>query len=130
MAVIPLLPSKGIPLVLNNMRIARAQGMSRNMATLTTYMWFYSKVKNRGPWDYKQGHPELANFGNFHYGAAGFAAGIPAKILHMGAGCAQERAKTSMPKWGHWYQKPPYGDDPRDQFWIKQGIDYARKIGY
>ncbi|BBT92240.1 hypothetical protein WP8W19C02_38600 [Enterobacter cloacae] len=24
----------------------------------------------------------------------------------------------------------PYGDDPHDQFWIKQGIDYARQHGY
>lgn len=130
MAVIPFLPPQGIALVLDHMRIARAQGMSRDMATALTYSWFYMKVRNRGPWDYKQNHPEFENFGNFHYGAVGYAAGIPAKILLMGAGFAQERAKTNRKEWGHWYQKPPYGDDPRDRYWIRQGIDYARKIGY
>ncbi|MCX8287720.1 polymorphic toxin type 44 domain-containing protein [Enterobacter pseudoroggenkampii] len=105
MAVIPLLPKEGIALVLANMRIARAHGMSRNMAIPTT-------------------------FGNFNYGSAGYAAGIPSKTLLMGAGWAQERAKTSKKKWGHWYQKPPYGDDPHDQFWIRQGIEYAKKYGY
>jgi hypothetical protein len=112
------------------MRIARAHGMSRNMAIPTTYLWFYQKVRNKGPWDYKQGHPELANFGNFNYGSAGYAAGIPSETLLMGAGWAQERAKTAKKKWGHWYQKPPYGDDPHDQFWIRQGIEYAKKNGY
>ncbi|NIY47857.1 polymorphic toxin type 44 domain-containing protein [Cedecea colo] len=130
MAVIPLLPSQGISLVLDHMRIARAHGMSRDMATPLTYTWFYYKVRNRGPWDYKQHHPGLQNFGNFHYGAIGYAAGIPEKILLMGAGFAQEHAGTSEKQWGHWYQLPPYGDDPHDQFWIKQGIDYAKKVGY
>ncbi|WP_233445460.1 polymorphic toxin type 44 domain-containing protein [Enterobacter asburiae] len=130
MAVIPLLPKEGIALALANMRIARAHGMSRNMAIPTTYLWFYQKVRNKGPWDYKQGHPELANFGNFNYGSAGYAAGIPSETLLMGAGWAQERAKTSKKKWGHWYQKPPYGDDPHDQFWISQGIEYAKKYAY
>ncbi|EMM0377931.1 TPA: Rhs-Related protein [Pluralibacter gergoviae] len=130
MAVIPLLPRQGMTLVLEHMRIARAHGMSRNMATALTYAWFYYKVKNHGLWDYKQHHPELQNFGNFHYGAIGFAAGIPEKILLMGAGFAQEHAGTSQIMWGHWYQQPPFGDDPHDQFWIKQGIDYAKKVGY
>lgn len=40
MAVIPLLPKEGIALVLANMRIARAHGMSRDMAIPTTYIWF------------------------------------------------------------------------------------------
>jgi hypothetical protein len=48
MAVIPLLPKEGIALVLANMRIARAHGMSRNMAIPTTYLWFYQKVRNKG----------------------------------------------------------------------------------
>ncbi|MCK7450182.1 hypothetical protein [Enterobacter chengduensis] len=63
MAVIPLLPKEEIALVLANMRIARAHGMSRNMAIPTTYLWFYQ-------------------------------------------------------------------NDPHDQFWIRQGIEYAKKYGY
>lgn len=130
MAVIPLLPKEGIELVLSNMKIAKAHGMYRDMAPPTTYIWFYLKVRNKGEWDYKQGHPELENFGNFNYGSAGYAAGIPSEILLMGAGWAQEKAGSSKKEFGHWYQKPPYGDDPRDQFWIRQGIEYAKKHGY
>ncbi|WP_090132600.1 polymorphic toxin type 44 domain-containing protein [Kosakonia oryziphila] len=84
----------------------------------------------QSPRDYKQKDRNLANFENFNYGATGFAAGIPEAILFMGAGFAQSRAKTSRPNWGAWYGKFPYGDDPRDQFWIKQGIYYARQHGY
>lgn len=130
MAVIPGLPEEGIDLVIKNMKEAHYHGMSRNMALPQDYYWFYQKVRNHGPWDYKQQDRTLANFGNFNYGAAGYAAGIPEKTLYMGAGFAQSRANTSNTQWGAWYGKPPYGDDPRDQFWIKQGIDYARQHGY
>ncbi|WP_342322330.1 polymorphic toxin type 44 domain-containing protein [Kosakonia sp. BYX6] len=130
MAVIPLLPEEGFALIYRNMREARIKGMPRNMALPQTYYWFYQQVRNKGPWDYKQWARNLANFGNFNYGAAGFAAGIPEEILYIGAGFAQSRAKTALPHWGAWYGKFPYGDDPHDQFWIKQGIDYARKHGY
>lgn len=119
MAVIPLLPKEGLGLIHKNMREARINGMSRNMALPQTYYWFYQKVRNRGPWDYKQQDRNLANFGNFNYGATGFAAGIPEKTLYMGAGFAQSHAKTSRPQWGAWHGEFPYGDDPRDQFWIK-----------
>ena len=71
-----------------------------------------------------------ADYGNFHYGAVGYAAGIPAEILHIAAGAAQEVANTSLPVWGHFYSDAPFGDDPRDQFWIKQGIDYVKQHHY
>ncbi|WP_331397586.1 polymorphic toxin type 44 domain-containing protein [Enterobacter quasihormaechei] len=41
-------------------------------------------VRNHGPWDYKQGRAQFANFDNFHYGAVGAAAGIPDGILLRG----------------------------------------------
>ncbi|KMV72044.1 hypothetical protein WB66_04945 [bacteria symbiont BFo1 of Frankliniella occidentalis] len=130
MAVIPITPDGGTSVIWKNMREARIHGMPRDMATLRVYYWFYQKVRNHGPWDYKQQSYQLQNFGNFNFGATGTAAGIPADILLMGAGWAQSRAGTSQPNWGHWYSKPPYGDDPRDQFWIKQGIDYAKQHGF
>lgn len=34
-----------------------------------TYVWFYQMVRNHGPWDFKQGRAQYANFGNFHFGA-------------------------------------------------------------
>jgi hypothetical protein len=89
------------------MREARRQGMSRNMATPSTYYWFYQKVRNGGPWDYKKFDPYFAAFGNFNFGATGTAAGIPANILLMGAGWAQDRAGTSKPEWGNGMKNLP-----------------------
>lgn len=80
--------------------------------------------------DYKQFDPYWAEFGNFNFGAAGYAAGIPAKILLMGAGWAQSRAGTSRPEWSRWYKDAPYGDDPQDQYWIEEGGKYAIENGY
>ncbi|MBB1202128.1 type IV secretion protein Rhs [Enterobacteriaceae bacterium 89] len=100
------------------------------MATPSTYYWFYQKVRNGGPWDYKKFDPYFAAFGNFNFGAAGTAAGISANILLRGAGWAQGHAGTSRPEWGKWHEKPPYGDDPTDQRNIEQGIEYAIQNGY
>jgi len=130
MGLTPLLPPGGIYELQKNLREARRNGEPRNLAAPMTYYWFYQQVKNRGRWDYKQQDRSLANFGNFNYGATGTAAGIPANILLMGAGFAQSRAGTSVPEWGAWYQHPPYGDDPIDQYWIQQGIAYAIQQGY
>ena len=88
MASVPL-SGPGSMVIANNMREARLHGMSRNMATPSTYYWFYQKVRNGGPWDYKKFDPYFAAFGNFNFGAAGTAAGIPANIVLMGAGWAQ-----------------------------------------
>lgn len=66
--------------VVSHMIIARFHGGP----SLMTYIWFYQMVRNHGPWDYKQGRAEYANFGNFHYGAVGAAAGIPEGILLQG----------------------------------------------
>ena len=129
MASVPI-PGPGSIVIANNMREARNHGMSRNMATPSTYYWFYQKVRNGGPWDYKKFDPYFAAFGNFNFGAAGTAAGIPANILLMGAGWAQGRAGTSKPEWGKWYEKPPYGDDPTDKRNIREGIKNAIQSGY
>ncbi|PAN93624.1 hypothetical protein CIW64_02735 [Enterobacter cloacae] len=100
-------------------------------ASLMTYVWFYQMVRNHGPWDYKQGRAEYANFGNFHYGAVGAAAGIPDGVLLRGAGTAQILAGTSDPVEFAKYQGAyAYGDDPVDQLWIRAGINYARRSGF
>lgn len=123
-------PISGRQILQNNMREARSHGYGRNSALPQTYYWFYQKVRGHGPWDYKQFNPYWATFGNFNFGAAGTAAGIPADILLMGAGWAQSRAGTSKPEWGHWFGDAPYGDDPHDQQAIREGIEYARQNGY
>ncbi|HGG9106917.1 polymorphic toxin type 44 domain-containing protein [Enterobacter cloacae] len=69
------------------------------MAAPLTYIWFYQRVRNGGPWDYKQKNRLWADFGNFHFGAVGYAACIPAEILHMAAGAAQWKAGTSRKEW-------------------------------
>jgi hypothetical protein len=113
-----------------NMYLARASGMKRNMATPNTYYWFYQQVRNKGPWDYKQRDRKYAEFGNFNYGATGYAAGIPEEVLLRLAGCAQQRAGTSDLAWDRCWGKPPYGDDPGDQRWIQEGIRHAKTRGY
>ncbi|WP_350223403.1 polymorphic toxin type 44 domain-containing protein [Leclercia adecarboxylata] len=113
--------------IINNMMLAR---FHRGPSALT-YAWFYQQVRARGPWDYKNRcGRQYANFGNFHYGAVGQAAGIKEEILLRAAGWAQNRAGTSEPEFGNWYRSAPYGDDPDDQAWIKMGIDYAKRTGF
>jgi len=99
--------------------------------------WFYDKVRNGGPWDYKQLDPKYEEFGNFNYGATGTAFGFSEEILLRMAGWAQVQAGTTRSSWG---QSPtlidayfgtggvaPFGDDPNDQSWIQKGIQYYRQ---
>ncbi|WP_024678647.1 polymorphic toxin type 44 domain-containing protein [Pseudomonas syringae] len=94
--------------------------------------WFYYRVRNRGVWDYKQEDSAWENYGNFHYGAVGTAGQLPEGILLRAAGYAQKRAgsQSVVEDWGKWYMDPPYGDDPTDQDWIEEGIEYAKAMGY
>jgi hypothetical protein len=50
--------------------------------------------------------------------------GLPDFILLRAAGWAQQRSGNTDPKFGNWWWLPPYGDDPQDQFMIKEGINY------
>ena len=88
--------------------------------------WFYSKVKNKGEWDFKQLGRQYADFGNFHYGAVGTAIGLSEGVLLRAAGAAQSIAGTSKEEFDKWWSEAPYGDDPVDQVWIKAGIEYAK----
>jgi RHS repeat-associated protein len=95
--------------------------------------WFRNQVRNGGPWDYKQQGQAYEAFGNFNYGATGAAFGFPDSVLLNEAGRAQREAGTSRSGWGEpgppaapFLGTPPYGDDPIDQFWIRQGIDFYR----
>nr|WP_312759283.1 hypothetical protein [Pantoea brenneri] len=51
-------------------------------------------------------------------------------MLFRSAGWAQSRAGTADPAWGSWSGSAPYGDDPGDQYWIRAGIDYAKRAGF
>ena len=106
--------------------VAKARGASD--------AWFYNQVKNGGPWDYKQQGAQYQDFGNFNYGATGTAFGFSEDTLTRMAGWAQTQAGTSRPEWGVPTSKlgaylgvggkSPFGDDPVDNYWIKQGIRY------
>jgi hypothetical protein len=88
--------------------------------------WFYQQVRNKGPWDYKQQGSQYQVAGNFNFGAAGAALGVPDQVLLRGAGWAQQRAGTSDPAFGGPLGGAPYGDDPADQANIKAGIQYFK----
>lgn len=114
-------------LLINNMMVAR---FHRGPSALT-YVWFYNQVKGHGPWDYKFQHgSQYEHFGNFHYGAVGHAAGIKDAVLLRAAGWAQNRAGTRREEFDVWYGAAPFGDDPDDQYWIRAGIDYAKRSGF
>jgi hypothetical protein len=103
------------------------------------YAWFYTQVKNGGPWDLKNNvYKPYKNSGvmvsgnkydydmpgNFHYGFVGAAADFDDLILHKAAGVAQERAGTSKPEY-----HCTYGDDPKDFEFIRLGIALYNQVG-
>jgi hypothetical protein len=99
----------------------------------TNLLWFRDQVKNHGPWDYKQGGAGLQDFGNYNYGYAGSAMGVASDFLQRQAGIAQQAAGTSRPEWGSPGPffgliggSAPYGDDPRDQTMMIQGMEDRR----
>ncbi|WP_235433112.1 polymorphic toxin type 44 domain-containing protein [Pseudomonas frederiksbergensis] len=67
------------------------------------YSWFYTQVRNRGPWDYKQLSAEYEAFENFNYGATGTAAGFSEDVLLRAAGLAQSRAGSTAAEFGTWW---------------------------
>ena len=91
---------------------------------------------------------EAQDIGNHHFGAVGEAAGMfPQEFMLKQAGEAQMASGTSRPEWQVYKEEtrttvnlggvttykskvlqPPYGDDPRDQKWIKAGFQYYNKI--
>ena len=94
---------------------------------------FYGKVKSGGDWDFIYGgHKEYEPYGNFIFGVAGRATGwFENGVLFQEAGRYQFNGPNSNPAWGTpgtrffpFTGTGSYGDDPKDQFWIQQGIRY------
>lgn len=86
---------------------------------------------------------EVQDIGNHHFGVVGKAFGLfPEEMMLRQAGQAQIEDGTSRSEWqiyeeqigvthlGIPYKKtnmlPPYGDDPRDQKWIRAGFNYYK----
>lgn len=113
-------------------------------------LWFYNKVKDGGKWDYKRKnrkHPlQWEDAGNYYYGFAGTILGIPPELLKRAAGGAHLWSATKR----YWknlikekdtdhikvlergrgvpFGKPPYGDDPKDQYQVKRGIQDGQEF--
>lgn len=100
-------------------------------------LWFYDQFESydyhsqiAGAWNFKHlsyspKTPQYENFGNFVYGIAGKAAGIPEQVLLRVAGHEQSNPD---PTWGHSFSlSPPFGDDPKDDRWVKAGFDFFEK---
>ncbi|KPA19169.1 type IV secretion protein Rhs, partial [Candidatus Magnetomorum sp. HK-1] len=116
-----LKPPSNIPPEVNRAKIQQNIREARRMS----YLDFYKAVKSYGKWDYKRSRRQYENFGNYHFGVAGRAAGFSENILKRGAGAYQIYSGTSRPRFGWPWGNPPYGDDPVDQYWITEGVrDY------
>jgi RHS repeat-associated protein len=108
-------------------------------ALVASEVWFYNQVRLGGPWDFKHGpwpnRDDYEDFGNFNYGAAGSAFGYDGWTLQNEAGIAQQKDPGSrsvgrgVP--GNRFKPgsgvPPYGDEPKDNQWIKNGIEYNKQ---
>jgi hypothetical protein len=100
--------------------------------------WIYKKIKEHGGLkiEYRltskmSEKTRYLEYSNVNYGATGISAqGTSEDILLRWAGWSQEKSGMTREEWGHWYGQPPYGDDPKEQYYIKQGIEMARNMGY
>lgn len=96
--------------------------------------WFANRVREGGEWDYKRLGGQYEYFGNFNYGATGRALGLPRDVILRAGGAVQvltnlrrlAEGKPTTPSEGTPLDlgDSSYGDDPRDQQMITDGIDY------
>ena len=103
--------------------------LSGVLGQLAKVGFVYATEKTGGIWDFKNqpqpgAHPELDDFGNYHYGAVGRAIGLPDSFMNWAAGAASwnhYRSKGKKDPYGSPFTGAPYGDNPENQYWIKQG---------
>jgi RHS repeat-associated protein len=102
------------------MSIAQINGNEASKQSPNDLTYFYNKVRNKGPYDYKQFGRGFTRFGNYNYGYTGTRQGIPSPILRAGAGAAQFLAGTYKLSFIF-----TAFDDPDDQDQINRGINDA-----
>ncbi|MGX9179127.1 polymorphic toxin type 44 domain-containing protein [Mesorhizobium sp. BHbdii] len=85
-------------------------------------------VRNSGFWNYKSTFgSQWENAGNFNFGYAFAAVGVPEEIALRGAGAYGTYFGQWDPSSGHWFDlSGSFGDDPRDQEQIRNGYDYYK----
>ncbi len=93
---------------------------------------FILAVRSGGRWDYKRQGRQYEKFGNFNYGATGRALGLHEELLLRGAGAYQIFSGTSRYEYGlpTDIKSSSYGDDPRDQEMIRQGIIFYDRFNH
>ncbi len=123
--------------------VEEAQNADGYVLSGSKFFWFRDKVKTGGDWDYKSprsgdnvNNIQYEDYGNWHYGYIGTATGISSNFLEQQAGVEQQKQGTSKTNWGNPsspYGLNPfggsgtYGDDPRDNAMIKDGVQ-DRKV--
>lgn len=86
---------------------------------------FLANVQNKGAWDYKRQGRQYENFGNFNFGATGWALGVPDNAAERAAGYYQEYRGAGGGT-SHFYAGAPYGDQFTDNQQIQLGQALAR----
>jgi hypothetical protein len=111
----------GYLMAISDRRFCIRQHAEHIMSLFNVY-WFYQKVRNGGPWDYKF-DPYFAAFGNFNFGAA---PQMQTSCLWALAGLKAVLAPQNLN--GENGTKSRLTDT--DQRNIREGIDYAIQNGY
>ena len=95
---------------------------------MTVRAWFAHMESPGQPWDYKaQGGMQYDNFGNFNYGAAGAAAGLPlAELQTIGGALSVALGTGNQQKYGKFYHSPYYGHPPAKSAEISAGYAYYK----
>jgi RHS repeat-associated protein len=138
----------GAPVAIDGSVQAMAQ-VFFNAGAYARFTWIVAprqgliKWAGGGAWDYKAADEvNLSNFliaqnaGNFNFGAVGAALGFSLETLLKSAGYVNYATNYSNQtyrkglqegRFGRVGTKPPYGDDPIDQYWVIRGYMYYQK---
>jgi len=102
---------------------ANVFGWESRDGEIARLQWIQNMEQTGGPWDFKhQGGVKnrYQDYGNWHYGVIGAALGISVEFLCIAAG--RNHSQNNGTDFDPW--NPPYGDDERDQKWIRKGYAY------
>ena len=110
------------------MLVPAGANVNANMTAAANHghWWFYKQVKTGGEWDYSfRVNPKYSDFTQFNYGATGTANGFSPGVLRRAAGFYQQYFGRAEDGVGSPFGDAPFGDDPRDEFYVRLGIAYA-----
>jgi len=110
-----------VMLLMTIRQLSKNAGGERGKLMVEKYYWMYSNFKTGDKYDLTEGgkNPEMEYASNFNYGVMGKAAGLSDLELQLAAGMYQIWSGTSNISFYN-----TYFDDPVDQKYIKEGIDW------